>query len=955
MNFIKHFKRSKNSIKFNPFYVFVCILIILITITPFILISYKIEEKSIKQKYLMNYKEKVKISDPGPSLSFYGFQIDDDNSGNSQGDNDGNIDAGETIKMRLSLQNTGDEDGLNVNATISSSDSYISIINNFQDFITIQNGSTGTSASFYVFKINSSCSADYYITLDLEINASNGGPWYDSFQIQIIGRGNPVFQTFSVYSESDGDLPADNDDIIDAGEVIVFDITVKNPGGANVYGVTGIITEEDSYVTINDNYGVFDNINSNGGTNSGRFGIIISGSCPDKHQIDFNLNLTDNENTLWELSLYLIVNGTSNYEIFDFHVLEYEGDGDDKVDAGEKWYASITIKNNGSAIGKSVYVFLNSSDSYIAFYETDPYWRNLGYNTVNVNTTKGYSWSSGWRFTVSDTTPANHIITFSIQITDNSGYQQFFYENLNVIGKSNYQIFDFHVIEYEGDGDDKVDAGEKWYASITIKNIGEANGHAVYVFLDSSDSYLTFYETDPYWRNLGYNTVNVNTTKGYSWSSGWRFTVSSTNTPTNHRMSFTITITDNSGYEKKFEVNITIVEGGTPSDGNDGDNNIPPINWGLVGIIALIVGAAIVSLATSYYLVKRQQKQKRLRKAQDLIFMKQKMKEDAIIEEINKLITTGENELSKGNFSSALQKFNRSFKIANENRKLIAITLLNDIESKIKLTKDGLNIQIENKINIFIKNGEKFESENKLEEALKSYRTALEYVNDLPKSKERGQLIKNLKSKIDNVYSIKIGELKDRTKELKNLGKPYNAIESYKMAIKEAENMYYPSQRNKEIEDINYFINQIYLDMLTPNIDRAHQLRNEFKYEGAIKNYNKAMQTALNLTDKNLKGKKVRDIRRYINEVKVAIIKSTILDLGTKFGRLEVREIAEECGEDEELIVKTVKEMIEGTEIYARYFDSSRAVAFNLQANIDEIDNLMEKYKQWEKEEKDKI
>lgn len=331
------------------------------------------------------------------------------------------------------------------------------------------------------------------------------------------------------------------------------------------------------------------------------------------------------------------------------------------------------------------------------------------------------------------------------------------------------------------------------------------------------------------------------------------------------------------------------------------------------------------------------------------------MKEEATVKEINMLIRTGGIELSKGNFSSALQKFNRSFKIADENRKLVSIILLNDIDSKIKLAKDKLNIEIENKIKISIKNGEKFESENKFEEALKSYRAALENVNDLPKSKERGQLIKNLKSKIDNVYSIKIGELKDRAEELKNLGKPYNAIKSYKMAIKEAENMYYDSQRNKEIENINYSINQTYLDMLKPNIDKAHKLRDEFKYDGAIKNYNEAMQIALNLTDKNVKSKKVRDIRRYINEVKVAIVKSTILDLGTKFGRLEVREIAEECGEDEELIVKTIKEMIEGNEIYAKYFDSSRAVAFNLQANIDEIDNLMDKYKQWEKEDKDKV
>ena len=191
------------------------------------------------------------------------------------------------------------------------------------------------SSSFYVFKINSSCPENYYITINIEINASNGGPWYETFQIHVIGRGNLVYYTITINSESDGDLPADHDDIIDAGEVIDFNIHAKNLGGANVYGITGIITENDPYITIDDNYGVFDNINSNGGINSGRFGITVSGSCPDKHQINFNLNLTDNEGTLWELTFHLIVNGTSDYEIYNFHVIEYSGDGDNFVDAGE--------------------------------------------------------------------------------------------------------------------------------------------------------------------------------------------------------------------------------------------------------------------------------------------------------------------------------------------------------------------------------------------------------------------------------------------------------------------------------------------------------------------------------------------------------------------------------------------------------------------------------------------
>lgn len=84
-------------------------------------------------------------------------------------------------------------------------------------------------------------------------------------------------------------------------------------------------------------------------------------------------------------------------------------------------------------------------------------------------------------------------------------------------------------------------------------------------------------------------------------------------------------------------------------------------------------------------------------------------------------------------------------------------------------------------------------------------------------------------------------------------------------------------------------------------------------------------------------------------EFNITKIKKTVLDLGTKFTRLQINEIAEKCGlKDEERIISTVKEMIKNKEIYAEYFLSSRAVAFDQQANIEEIDKLMEAYKEWE-------
>ena len=87
---------------------------------------------------------------------------------------------------------------------------------------------------------------------------------------------------------------------------------------------------------------------------------------------------------------------------------------------------------------------------------------------------------------------------------------------------------------------------------------------------------------------------------------------------------------------------------------------------------------------------------------------------------------------------------------------------------------------------------------------------------------------------------------------------------------------------------------------------------------------------------------------------KEALIRKTILDLGTKFDRLEVKEISEECDVNKNSIIIVIKEMIQNRDIFAEYFNSSKSVSFNLQSNVDEIDELMGKYKEWEEQRVEK-
>ena len=71
-----------------------------------------------------------------------------------------------------------------------------------------------------------------------------------------------------------------------------------------------------------------------------------------------------------------------------------------------------------------------------------------------------------------------------------------------------------------------------------------------------------------------------------------------------------------------------------------------------------------------------------------------------------------------------------------------------------------------------------------------------------------------------------------------------------------------------------------------------------------------------------------------------------------RFSRLSYEDICEKFEVDDEfLVTEVMKSMLENGEIYGEYFTRTKSIVFDQQANIEEIDKLMEQYKQWEGEE----
>ena len=75
--------------------------------------------------------------------------------------------------------------------------------------------------------MNSSSTADRNVTFSLSITAAQGS-WNDQFNLTIVSSPNLTYYYYSVTSESNGDLIADNDYVVDPGEVVNFNLYLKN-------------------------------------------------------------------------------------------------------------------------------------------------------------------------------------------------------------------------------------------------------------------------------------------------------------------------------------------------------------------------------------------------------------------------------------------------------------------------------------------------------------------------------------------------------------------------------------------------------------------------------------------------------------------------------------------------------------------------------------------------------
>ncbi|OJV37666.1 MAG: hypothetical protein BGO29_12265 [Bacteroidales bacterium 36-12] len=177
-----------------------------------------------------------------PHLFVDSVDFIDDGTNGSVGNDNGRNDAGETIRLKTILKNSGVNAANTVTATLSSLSPHISILNNQANFGTIGSGQTATN--YFLYTINSvapniSANGNNPARLSLEITDINNTVWRDTFSIDvykdsIMQRNKPILST------TNGDL------IIEPNETVRFNIDLQCLGMGTSKGLSAVLTTTNS-------------------------------------------------------------------------------------------------------------------------------------------------------------------------------------------------------------------------------------------------------------------------------------------------------------------------------------------------------------------------------------------------------------------------------------------------------------------------------------------------------------------------------------------------------------------------------------------------------------------------------------------------------------------------------------------------------------------------------------
>ncbi len=196
---------------------------------------------------------------------------------------------------------------------------------------------------------------------ELVITKQNRRPFIDTLSI-VADNGPYITYKDHILEDTAGNY----DHIADYGETIGITLTVENAGNENAGNVMVKLSAADSFIQVPDSLEAFGTVNAyTNSTIQYAFQIKIKDSIPDHHMTTMHLEITDLAGNKWD-SYFRIELNAPVLEIGKIKVLDMaEGNGNYKLDPGEKADIQVEISNEGHSSAYDLISSLITSNSYV--------------------------------------------------------------------------------------------------------------------------------------------------------------------------------------------------------------------------------------------------------------------------------------------------------------------------------------------------------------------------------------------------------------------------------------------------------------------------------------------------------------------------------------------------------------------------------------------------------------
>ncbi len=220
-----------------------------------------------------------------PYCLYHSHEIDDDDSGDSTGNGNGQVEAGEEIELLVTLENVGLDVGYGISATIATADPFVTLIDGYEEYGDITaSGGTAQCLEDYDFAVDGACPDGHVLQFTLTATDGNG-IWESACNILVHA---PVLAVDGMVVE---DFPGGNGNgCAEAGETVTLSVALENTGSAVAAGVTGELTTTDPHAVVTQGSAGAPFINAGAsGTLSPGYEVTILPTAPSYHVVEFDL------------------------------------------------------------------------------------------------------------------------------------------------------------------------------------------------------------------------------------------------------------------------------------------------------------------------------------------------------------------------------------------------------------------------------------------------------------------------------------------------------------------------------------------------------------------------------------------------------------------------------------------------------------------------------------------